>query len=127
MAIFVGLVPLLLYGADKELKFLAEINVKKVKLLVLNQHSGLFPFYNRKGKAITRYVLNSMIAYYTVNTIGALILVIHFLTGYDLLFAICFLLFCSNPVLLIITMLRMSLLNKEQRTKRMENQMKSRS
>jgi len=104
-----------LYAVDRQLKYFAELNIKKVKLLTLTKSKRLFVYYNRKENVITKDAFISMIIFYIINTLGILLLLAHFIAKSDLLFKFSVGLFCSNLLLFSHSAIRLSLKYEQQK------------
>ena len=117
---------ILLWGVDKELKYLKELNIKKAKLLNLSKFGFLFLYHKRNEKNITRFAFINTIVLYAINVLAAAFLISHLITKIDLLFIICIVTFLLNMIMAIYSLLRISL-NGEQRKIKHEDQKKRRS
>ena len=123
--IFAAITLLLIYGADKELKYLSHINIKKVKLIKLTKGRCFFIYHNRKDNMITKHSFVCMIVYYILNVPGCSMLIIHFITNNNLFFNICVILLFLNLILFITSGMKISL-TEEQRKLKFAEQMKYR-
>ena len=94
---------LLIYGSDKELKYLHQLNIKKVKLLSLKRSKAFFIYSKREENKITLYAFICMIAYYVINILGVVLLFAHLITKCDLLFVLSCATIYLNFLILIVS------------------------
>ena len=117
---------LLLYGADKELKYLSKLSIKRVKLLTLARSKYFFVYHSRKENIITKYAFVGMIVYYIINILGLLLLLVHFITMNDLLLIFSCVMFFLNLSVFMTSAIKISL-NREQQKIKLEDQKKIRN
>jgi lipid-A-disaccharide synthase-like uncharacterized protein len=86
--VFVLLVPLLLWGADKQLKYFKALNLRNIKIISTSKFSILFLYWNRKTRQISVFVIVSTIVFYIISLTGVAFLITHFLVKVDLYFII---------------------------------------
>jgi|AGTN01.1.fsa_nt_gi hypothetical protein len=115
---------IILYGADKELKYLKDLKIKKVKTLDLKKFRFLFLYTKRNEFTITRFVFINSIIFYIINLSAIILLVIHLLTKIDYSYTICCILFLLNLLLILCSLMRISLKREQLKIKQQDQKNK---
>ena len=111
--IFVICVPILLWGADKQIKYFKELNLRDIIFVNVTKSRYFLIFYKRRERLISKTVLLCNIAYYLLNIIAIILLAIYFAVRLDALFITSCSLFFGNLVIFIVLMINISSSEKE--------------
>ena len=108
---------LLLFAIDKELKYLNELGLKKVRLVTVKKFNFLFIYQKRNERIITKFVLVNTLIFYAINLLAITFLALHFALKIEELYIVSCVVFFVNLVILVEMGIRISLNNEQKRIK----------
>jgi hypothetical protein len=107
----------LLLFIDKELQFLSRIGIDKTRFVKIKKIKIFIPRIMRKDGQTSIFSLYALGSYYLINFTGLLLLIIHFVTGSQIVYWIGVSILFLNLFVLFGSILKISLNREQQKIK----------
>lgn len=109
---------LLLLFIDKELLFLSSIGINKTRFVNIQKIKILIPRILRKDGHTSIFSLYALGSYYLINFTGLLLLIVHFVSGNQIVYWISVSILFFNLIVLMSSVLKISLNREQQQIKK---------
>ena len=102
---------------DKEFRFLDESGIRRLKFIKIKKTRLLFFRWMKKDETISLFSYTMILTFYLINVLGAIFLTLHLILQIYVLWVFCIVLLFLNLPILVISLIRISLSEEEQKRK----------